>query len=135
MFLCIFVPHPFASFTGERMGTTILKRTRLRSHTLGGSGFIIVAGNSFTALAEHHAKPTNGARNSIRELLFSYLKRSYKQRSSCQAGKRGYKHSLRPLLSRRFRLGHALQSNLLLFNGIVTLGLVSTASSADIDLS
>lgn len=51
-----------------------------------------------------------------------------------RAGKQGYQSRLQPILTRRFRLGYASQSNLLPFTGIVTDSLMSAASAADIDL-
>ena len=51
-----------------------------------------------------------------------------------RAGKQGYQSRLQPVLTRRFRLGYASQSNLLPFTGIVTDSLMSAASAAEIDL-
>jgi ribose transport system substrate-binding protein len=51
-----------------------------------------------------------------------------------RAGKQGYRSRLRPLRTRRFRLGYASQSNLLPFTGVITDGLKSAASAADIEL-
>jgi ribose transport system substrate-binding protein len=51
-----------------------------------------------------------------------------------RAGKEGYWSRLQPVQSKRFRLGYASQSNLLPFTGIVTDGLRSAASTANIDL-
>jgi ribose transport system substrate-binding protein len=51
-----------------------------------------------------------------------------------RAGKQGYQSRVHPIHSRRFRLGYASQSNLLPFTGIVSDGLVSAASAADVDL-
>ena len=51
-----------------------------------------------------------------------------------RVGKQGYRSRLQPALTRRWRIGYASQSNLLPFTGIVTDGLRSAASSADMDL-
>jgi len=51
-----------------------------------------------------------------------------------RVGRQGYQSRLQPVLTRRFRLGYASQSNLLPFTGIVTDSLMSAASAADIDL-
>ena len=51
-----------------------------------------------------------------------------------RAGKQGYQSRLQPVLTRRFRLGYASQSNLLPFTGIVTDSLMRAASAAEIDL-
>jgi ribose transport system substrate-binding protein len=51
-----------------------------------------------------------------------------------RAGKQGYRSLLQPIHTRRFRLGYASQSSLLPFTGLVSDGLLSAASAADIDL-
>jgi ribose transport system substrate-binding protein len=51
-----------------------------------------------------------------------------------RVGKQGYRSCLRPIHTRRFRIGYASQSSLLPFTGIVSDGLRSAASAADIDL-
>lgn len=51
-----------------------------------------------------------------------------------RAGKQGYRSSIQTTKSRRFRLGYASQSNLLPFTAVVTDGLITAASAANIDL-
>ena len=49
-------------------------------------------------------------------------------------GDEGYRSCFRPLPTRRFRIGYASQSSMLPFTGLVSEGLVSAASAADLDL-
>lgn len=51
-----------------------------------------------------------------------------------RAGKQGYRSSIQTTKSKRFRLGYASQSNLLPFTAVVTDGLITAASAANIDL-
>lgn len=51
-----------------------------------------------------------------------------------RSGKQGYRSRLRPIRTRKWRIGYASQSNLLPFTGIVTDGLLSAAHAADMDL-
>lgn len=51
-----------------------------------------------------------------------------------RVGNQGYRSCLRLIHTRRFRIGYASQSSLLPFTGIVSDGLRSAASAADIDL-
>lgn len=51
-----------------------------------------------------------------------------------RVGRQGYRSRIQPVRTRRWRVGYASQSNLLPFTGIVTDGLVSAASAAEIDL-
>ena len=51
-----------------------------------------------------------------------------------RAGKQGYRSSIQTTKAKRFRLGYASQSNLLPFTAVVTDGLITAASAANIEL-
>ena len=108
---------------------------RKRSYTIQAVVRAAAILNAFTSTSEVLDLRVVAARAGLHKATaFRLLETLVETRLIERAGKHGYRSSVQPARTKRFRIGYASQSNLLPFTATVTDSLVVAANAANIDL-
>lgn len=106
-----------------------------RSYTVQSVSRAAAVLRAFSSTSEVLALHTVAARTQLNKgTAFRMLETLVEVGLLDRAGRSGYRSCFQPVRAKRLRVGYASQSNLLPFTGMVTDGLLTAASEANIDL-